>query len=59
MKKYSKKIEQRVIDINKSIIDSLLLMERISTKLLLVFKENSFKGVVSIGDIQRLSLIHI
>lgn len=53
MKKYSKKIEQRAIDINKSIIDSLLLMERISTKLLLVFKENSFKGVVSIGDIQR------
>lgn len=59
MKKYSKKIEQRVIDINKSIIDSLLLMERISTKLLLVFKENSFKGVVSIGDIQRAVIKNI
>lgn len=53
MKKYSEKIEQRSIDINKSIIDSLLLMEHLSTKLLLVFEENNFRGVVSIGDIQR------
>lgn len=53
MKKYSEKIERRSIDINKSIIDSLLLMEHLSTKLLLVFEEKNFRGVVSIGDIQR------
>lgn len=53
MKQYSKKIQERAIDISETIINSLLIMERLSTKLLLVFEKNTFKGVVSIGDIQR------
>lgn len=59
MEDNSERMRQRTIDINKSIIDSLLLMERLSVKLLLVFKENSFKGVVSIGDIQRAVIKNI
>jgi len=47
------KIKNIKIDISSSILDALKLMDLNNTKLLLVFKNNSFLNILSIGDIQR------
>ena len=47
------KIEKRSIDINKTLVDALKQMDQLDCKLLLVFKNDFFNSIVSIGDIQR------
>ena len=43
----------RNIDSNQSLLSALKQMDKIDRKLLLVFKESLFLGLLSIGDIQR------
>ncbi len=50
---YSNQIKQRIIGANSTILQALQQMDVINKKLLLVFKENQFLGVLSIGDIQK------
>lgn len=50
---YPEKIQSRIIQINNSIREALQLMDTINRKLLLVFDNGHFKGVLSIGDIQK------
>lgn len=47
------KIEKRSIAISSSMVQALKLMDELDCKLLLVFKENAFFSIISIGDIQR------
>jgi dTDP-glucose pyrophosphorylase len=53
------KIEQRKIDVNDSILKALRLMDAIDKKLLLVFENNEFRSLLSIGDIQRAIINNI
>lgn len=50
---YSKKIEERIIGVDDTILQALKQMDVINKKLLLVFNQNQFMGVLSIGDIQK------
>jgi dTDP-glucose pyrophosphorylase len=49
----SEKIKMISLDIDTSLLHALKLMDAIDRKLLLVFDNNVFKGLLSIGDIQR------
>ncbi len=49
-------IEKRSIKWNKSILEALKLMDSSKTKLLFVFDENKFAGLLTIGDVQRAIL---
>lgn len=49
-------IEKRSIQVSKSILESLKLMDSSKTKLLFVFDENRFVGLLTIGDVQRAIL---
>ena len=46
-------IQQRIIQCDYSILQSLKKMDEVNKKLLLVFDHDSFIGVLSIGDIQK------
>ena len=50
---YSEKIRSVIIDVNSDLITALKLMDEVNKKLLIVFDNKKFRGVVSIGDIQR------
>jgi dTDP-glucose pyrophosphorylase len=45
--------QQLIVDINASILYALKQMDKCNRKLLLVFSEGEYSGLVSIGDIQR------
>lgn len=47
------KIKERIIGANTTILEALKKMDVLQVKLLFVFEDNSFKGLLSIGDIQR------
>jgi len=47
------KIQHLIIDYNASLLDALNLMDENDCKLLLVFKDDKFRSLISIGDIQR------
>lgn len=47
------KIQNRIFDINRSIIEALQLMDKENIKLLFIYAEGKFKCILSIGDIQR------
>ncbi len=49
-------IEKKSIQINKGILDALKLMDSSKAKLLFVFDNNKFEGLITIGDIQRAIL---
>lgn len=49
----SKKITDRIINVDSTLQDALLKMDSLDCKLLLVFKDNRFRSVISIGDVQR------
>lgn len=49
----SEKITTIKIESNTSLLDALRQMDKSGRRLLLVFKEKSFLGLLSIGDIQR------
>lgn len=47
------KIKNRIIPLSSSLLEAMKMMDNIKTKMLFVFKEDSFIGIVTIGDIQR------
>ncbi len=47
------KIRDRIIQANSSILDSLKRMDVMGVKLLFVFEDQIFRGLLSIGDLQR------
>ena len=47
------RITKRNIDIHASIIEALKKMDIEKTKVLFVFNEDRFEGLLTIGDIQR------
>jgi dTDP-glucose pyrophosphorylase len=51
--KPDKRIEERSISRNATILEALRQMDQIDRKLLLVFDDDRFVGLLSIGDIQR------
>lgn len=53
------KISERKINSNDSLINALKQMDKIDKKILLVFNDNSFLNVLSIGDIQRAIIKNI
>lgn len=54
-----RKIENRIINLTDAIISSLKKMDVEKTKMLFVFSNNHFKGVLTIGDIQRAILNNV
>ena len=52
----SQDIEKRSTQVSKSILEALKLMDSSKTKLLFVFDENKFAGLLTIGDVQRAIL---
>lgn len=52
----NEKIRERRIDMNSKILDALKLMDIIDKKLLLVFDNEKFVNILSVGDIQRAIL---
>lgn len=47
------KIKSRVITPNLSILDTMKRMDEVKVKMLFVFNEEHFEGIITIGDIQR------
>jgi dTDP-glucose pyrophosphorylase len=52
------KIKDRVIQSDSSILDGLKRMDILQVKLLFVFENDKFKGLLSIGDLQRAIIRH-
>lgn len=52
----SQDIEKRSVQVNRSILEALKLMDSSKTKLLFVFDEKKFAGLLTIGDVQRAIL---
>ena len=48
-----------IIGAQDSILSALKQMDSINKKLLVVYSENKFKGLLSIGDIQRAIISNI
>jgi dTDP-glucose pyrophosphorylase len=57
--KYPRHIQERIIQLNSTILQSLKKMDLINKKLLLVFDKDQFVGVLSIGDIQKAIIANI
>lgn len=53
---FKARIENIIINAEASIIDTLKVMDKRDKKMLLVFKQDNFLSVVSIGDVQRAIL---
>jgi len=51
--KYPQTIQERIIKADYTILQSLKKMDSANKKLLLVFEQENFVGVISIGDIQK------
>ena len=56
---YSQVIQERIIQYDYTILQSLKKMDAINKKLLLVFNKEVFIGVLSIGDIQKAIITNI
>lgn len=50
---YSERIESRIVGVEKTIIQTMKIMDDARAKSLLVFDGNSFIGMITIGDLQR------
>ena len=49
----SERIQSKIVDSGKTIIQTMKIMDDAFTKLLLVFEENKFLGIITNGDLQR------
>lgn len=55
----SEKIINIIVDGNTSMIDSLRMMDSKHLKSLIVFNQEHFYGIITIGDIQRAIIAHV
>ena len=53
MKNVLEKISNRVIGVDETIINAMKKMDKEGVKLLFVFEDDKFLGILTIGDIQR------
>ncbi len=53
------KIKDRIISPAASLLEAMKLMDEVKVKILLVFNEEHFEGLVTIGDIQRAIIKNI
>lgn len=53
------KIKDRIISPTATLLDAMKLMDEVMVKTLLVFNEENFEGLVTIGDIQRAIINNI
>lgn len=53
------KINSRIIALSASLLDAMKQMDRVKVKILLVFNEEHFEGLITIGDIQRAIIKNI
>ena len=55
---YSERIRKKIVSSDKSIIQTMKMMDDACTKLLLVFDGEKFKGMITNGDLQRSIISH-
>lgn len=53
------KIKQRIISPSVSLLDAMKQMDEVKVKILLVFSDEHFEGLITIGDIQRAIIKNI
>lgn len=56
---FSERIQTKIVDSEKSIIQTMKLMDEAFTKLFLVFESNRFLGIITNGDLQRAIIAHM
>ena len=56
---FSERVQSKIIDSGKTIIQTMKLMDEAFTKLLLVFEGERFLGIITNGDLQRAIIAHI
>jgi len=56
---YSDRIRKKIVSADKTIIQTMKLMDDACTKLLLVFDSARFLGIITNGDLQRAIIAHI
>ena len=57
--RFSERIQSKIIDAGKTLIQTMTIMDDRSTKLLLVFEGEHFLGIITNGDLQRDIIAHI
>ena len=55
---YSEKIRRKIVKADTTIIQTMKMMDEARTKLLLVFEDGHFVGMITNGDIQRAIIAH-
>lgn len=50
---FSERIQSKIVDSGKTIIQTMKMMDEAFTKLFLVFEEEKFLGIITNGDLQR------
>lgn len=58
MSNYSEKIQKKIVSSEKTLIQTMKLMDEAFTKLLLVFDGEKFLGIITNGDLQRAIIAH-
>ncbi len=59
MQSYSERIQKKIISADKTIIQTMKLMDDACTKLFLVFDGEKFLGIITNGDLQRAIIAHV
>ena len=58
MKNYSDRIRKRIVTADQTLIQTMKMMDEAFTKLLLVFDDEQFLGIITNGDLQRAIIAH-
>ena len=56
---YSERIKKKIISADKTIIQTMKMMDEAYTKLFLVFDIDKFLGIITNGDLQRAIIAHV
>ena len=56
---YSDRIKSKIVSSEMTIIQTMKLMDEVSSKLFLVFDAENFKGIITNGDLQRAIIANI
>ena len=57
--KYSERIRKKIVTADKTIIQTMKMMDEACTKLFLVFDGEKFLGIITNGDLQRAIIAHV
>lgn len=59
MRNYSERIKKKIVSSDKTIIQTMKMMDESFTKSFLVFEGEKFLGIITNGDLQRAIIAHI